>query len=101
MTEGDASPHRDCASPHRDLGVPHSDLSAGWSEVKDLQNPIQDSTKLRGNCDSEEKHLRFWLNLFLGGSSPNFGEKALTLSAKTFIFFGLCSISFTELRNLH
>ena len=48
----------------------------------------------------KEKHFNrrrrpfFW-------SSPNFGEKALWFSAKTFFFFGLYSISWTELRDLH
>ena len=93
---GDAPPHRELVDPDRDLGVPHQDLSAGWSDEKEPA--------------SMNKFYKFWLNIvpfqiagenwFWGKntsifgkdlktfflSSPNFGEKTLQFSAKTFFF---------------
>ena len=51
---GDASPHRELAPPHRDLGVPSSRFKR-WMIRQERRN-----------------------------SSPNFGEKPLQFSAKTF-----------------
>ena len=74
---GDASPHRQLASPHRDLASPHRDLGVPPSRFE-----------------------RWMIRQKRPNSSPNFCEKPLLFSAKTF-FFGVHSISAAELRNLH
>ena len=69
---GDAFPHQELASPHRYLGAP----------------PLRFE-----RCIIRQKRPYF---------SPNFGEKPLQFSAKTFsFFFCVHSISVTEIRNLH
>ena len=99
---GYASPHRDWASPHRDLGVPPSRFRRPpieiWALVderkKNLQNPVEYTTKSHGNSDSEEKTLQvsaktFFLHLISG-------EKTFQFLAKTFFFFGLHLISMAK-----
>ena len=48
---GDASPIEIERTPIEIWAYPHGDLSAGWSEVKDQQNPVKYSIKFRGNSD--------------------------------------------------
>ena len=73
------------ASPHPDLGISPSTFERWMIRGK---RPIR----------LEKNHFNRRRRPVLFGLHPIFGEKVL---AKTFFFFGLHSISSTELRNLH
>ena len=68
----DASPHRELASLHQDLASPHRYLGVPSSRFE-----------------------RWMIRQKRPNSSPNFGEKTLQVSVKTF-YFGVYSISATE-----
>ena len=97
-TRGNTSPHRELASPHRDLASPHRDLGAPPSRFEHWmvrqKGLILHSILAKTTSISGEDLFFFW-------PSPNFNEKALQFPAKTFYFFGVHSISATELRKLH
>ena len=44
--------------PHRDLGVPPSKFERWLMRGKDIQSPVEYSTKFRGNSDVDKKALQ-------------------------------------------
>ena len=60
-------------SPHRDLDVPQWRFKHRMMRgKKDLQSPVEYSTKFRGSSDSEEKTLPPSAKTFFFWCSPNF-----------------------------